>query len=194
MFFILPFSTKKRSRSLLSLLLFSSSSFSFHCFQNAQALYPCRPREPQEREEPERGAAEHRLPLLARRAGAMAPGEEESRGGGEGGAGDDAAAARNGGNGVAAAPAHAPAAPAPAAPSAATVPPFLQQQQRAPGGFKIKVKLPPRLPSGDGAGGGGTTLPSSMPTTATMKRPAEGPPLDASGAGAPPQKLKITLK
>ena len=63
--------------------------------------------------------------------------------------------------------------------------------------FKIKVKLPPRQPSGDGAsvaGGGMAATDANANAAASLKRPADGPPADVGGAAAPPQKLKITLK
>ena len=115
----------------------------------------------------------------------MAPGR------GDGGAGDgdsskDAALSNGGGgstNGDAA------AAPVPA--GAGTAPP--QQTQRALGGFKIKVKLPPRQPSGDGASVAGDGMATDA-NAASLKRPAEGPPPDVGGAAGPPHKLKITLK
>ena len=128
---------------------------------------------------------------LAPRAGAMAPGKE---GGGAGDGGDDAALVNGGGGGSTNGVASAAAAPVPAAAAAPLLP------QRSLGGFKIKVKLPPRQPSGDGGGAGvsagGGMMPSSAPdaNAASMKRPAEGPPADVGGAPAAPQKLKITLK
>jgi len=78
------------------------------------------------------------------------------------------------------------------------------------GGFKLKVKLPPRQQDAGGAGAATTPTGETGATTATnassflpLKRPAEGPPAeDAAAAGgiaspsaaAPPHKLKITLK
>ena len=119
----------------------------------------------------------------------MAPGEGGEGGGGdghEGGVGGNGSALNGSG--------------AEAVMPAAAAPPPPQQPQRAPGGFKIKVKLPPRQPSGDGGasvvGGGGGLGPASdaNAVAASLKRPAEGPPADAGGAFGPPQKLKITLK
>ena len=125
----------------------------------------------------------------------MAPGGEGGGPGDDGGNNNgDAAALGNGGNGGGSTNGNAAAAPVVSSSAAAAVPP---QQQRAPGGFKIKVKLPPRQPSGDGAsvaGGGMAATDANANAAASLKRPADGPPADVGGAAAPPQKLKITLK
>lgn len=122
-------------------------------------------------------------------ASAMAPGGEGG-GAGDGGGNDDAAAVLRSNGGEGSTNGNAAAAPVPACAAAAAPPP-----QRALGGFKIKVKLPPRGPSGDGGASvaGDGMASDANAATASLKRPAEGQDV-GGGAAGPPQKLKITLK